>query len=93
MSPLGVPVIVWLWADGAVVVAVLAAGDWWRGWRGRTSGAAARGTSADGSEQGRAASSLATTMDRAERWQLSPAQREGGDAVEVLRSIYGRAHP
>ena len=91
MSPLGMPVILWLWAGGAFVVAVLWARDCWRGWRGRTSDAAARGITTGGSAQARAASSISSAS--ADRWRPSPAQRKGGDAVEVLRRTYGRAHP
>ena len=92
MSLFGVPMIGWVWAGGALVLGVLWARDRWRGRGGRT------GDAADTAVLGAAVSTSFTVSAAAGprvgvQLARAPAQREGGDAVEVLRRMYGRERP
>ena len=89
MSPLGVPVIMWLWAGGALLAALLWIWDRWQGRNGSVGNALPRGEIGVGVRGSAAPSVPPGPADRADRWQPSPAQRKGGDAVEVLRRAYG----
>ena len=92
MSPFGVPMIGWVWAGRTLVVGGLWAREHWQGQARRTGDAAdtaVLGAAGSGSVMASAAPRpiVRSGLPR------SPARRETGDAMEVLRRMYGRKRP